>query len=218
MDMPQVFHPSTNTLSRLSIVGFLLLLGVLAGGAALINRSGYVTMVQVAREQPVQFSHRHHAGQLGIDCRYCHTSVERSRYAGIPPTQTCMNCHSQIWKNSPFLEPVRESFRTDRSIQWNKVHVLPDFVYFDHGVHIQKGVGCVTCHGRVDHMNLTWKENSLLMEWCLNCHRNPELYVRPREHVFDMEWTPPTDQIRLGRQLVKAYKIRKLTDCTTCNR
>lgn len=216
--MPQVFHPSTNTLSRLSIFGFLIVIAVLAWGAALINRSGYVTFAKVAREQPIQFSHRHHAGQLGIDCRYCHTTVEEERYAGIPPTQICMNCHLQIWKSSPFLEPVRESFRTDVSIAWNKVHVLPDFVYFDHSIHVQKGVGCVTCHGRVDRMNLTFKENSLLMEWCLNCHRHPELYLRPREHVFDMDWTPPGDQLTLGRQLVAAYKIRSLTDCTTCHR
>ncbi len=216
--MPQVFHPSTNTLSRLSIFGFLFVVAVIAWGAALVNRSGYVTMAHVAREQPIQFSHRHHAGQLGIDCRYCHISVEDSRYAGIPPTQTCMNCHSLIWKDSPFLEPVRASFRTDVSISWNKVHVLPDFVYFDHSIHVRKGVGCVTCHGRVDRMNLTFKENSLLMEWCLECHRHPELYVRPREHVFDMQWTPPGDQLALGRQLVAAYKIRSLTDCTTCHR
>lgn len=213
-----MFHPSTNTLSRLSIFGFLFAVAVIAWGAALINRSGYVTMAQVAREQPIQFSHRHHAGQLGIDCRYCHTSVEDSRYAGIPPTQTCMNCHSLLWKDSPFLEPVRASFRTDVSIHWNKVHVLPDFVYFDHSIHVRKGVGCVTCHGRVDRMNLTFKENSLLMEWCLDCHRHPELYVRPREHVVDMQWTPPGDQLTLGRELVETYKIRSLTDCTTCHR
>src|SRR5205085_7525161 len=135
------------------------------------TRSDYVTGVDEHVEQPVQFSHQHHVAGLGIDCRYCHTSAETSHFAGVPPTRTCMNCHSQIWVNSPMLEPVRESFRTDKSIEWIKVHDLPDFVYFNHSIHVNKGVGCVSCHGRVDYMNLTWQENSLQMEWCLNCHR-----------------------------------------------
>ncbi len=216
--MPQIFHPSTNTLSKLSIFGAIFVLGAIAWGSAMINRSSYVTLAQVAREQPVQFSHRHHAGELGIDCRYCHTSVEDSSYANIPPTQTCMNCHAQIWINSPYLEPVRDSFRNDKPIHWTKVHSLAGFVYFNHSIHVQKGVGCVTCHGRVDQMNLTWKQNSLQMEWCLNCHRNPELYIRPKEHVFDMEWEPEIDQVTLGRQLIKEYNIRTRTDCDTCHR
>jgi hypothetical protein len=166
----------------------------------------------------VPFSHRHHAGELGIDCRYCHTSVEISGKAGIPPTQTCMNCHKAIWSDSPTLEPVRASFRTDVSIPWIKVHDLPDFVYFDHSIHLAKGVGCETCHGRVDRMNLTWQQNSLQMEWCLECHRNPERYVRPKAEVFTMGWEPAGDQVELGRELVKANGVHPKTDCDTCHR
>jgi hypothetical protein len=218
--MPQVFRPSTNTFSRVSIFGAVFIIAALAWGSALINRSPYVTEAYVAREQPVPFSHRHHAGELGIDCRYCHTSVENTAFAGLPPTKTCMNCHAQIWVDSPMLEPVRASFRTDRSIEWTKVHDLPDFVYFNHSIHVQKGIGCVSCHGRVDRMNLTWQENSLQMEWCLNCHRHPEEYLRPREQVFSMTWQPNGDQEVLGRQLLKRYNIEvaHLTNCSTCHR
>src|SRR5438046_29243 len=201
--MAQVFHPSTNTLSRLSIlVGILLLAAAWKIGMA-INRSPYFTQVNVVRAQPVPFSHKHHVQGLGIDCRYCHTSVENSSFAGIPPTKTCMNCHSSIWSDSPMLAPVRESFKTDQSIAWTRVHDLPDFVYFDHSIHVRKGVGCETCHGRVDQMPLTWRANSLYMEWCLECHRAPERFVRPREQVFNMDWQPPSDQLALGLKLMK---------------
>jgi Cytochrome c7 and related cytochrome c/Class III cytochrome C family len=216
--VPQIFHRSTNTLSRLSLFGALFLVAAGLWGLALLNRSAYVTEAGVAREQPVQFSHKHHAGQLGIDCRYCHTSVERGAVAGIPPTQTCMNCHSQIWAQSQYLEPVRASFRTNRGIPWVKVNDLPDFVYFNHAVHVQKGVGCATCHGRVDRMNQVWQATSLQMEWCLDCHRHPERYVRPREHVFDLDWEPPADQMEQGEKLVEAYAIRTRVDCDTCHR
>jgi len=177
-----------------------------------------VTQAGVAREQPIQFSHRHHAGELGIDCRYCHTTVERTASAGMPATQTCMNCHAQIWVESPMLEPVRASYRTDTSIRWARVHDLPDYVYFNHSIHVQKGIGCATCHGRVDRMNLTWQEASLQMEWCLDCHRAPERYVRPRAEVFNMAWEPPSNQLEVGRELVHEYKIQSLTDCYTCHR
>jgi hypothetical protein len=156
----------------------------------------------------------------GIDCRYCHTSVEQSAFAGIPPTKTCMNCHAQLWADSPILEPVRESWRTGRSIEWVRVHNLADFAYFNHSIHVSKGVGCVTCHGRVDEMPLMWKVNTLYMEWCLECHRNPERYLRPREHVFSMDWQPTEDQVALGRRLMQEYKIRDvrlLTSCSTCH-
>jgi len=219
--MPQIFHRSTNTLSRLTIFGGLFLIGALAYGLALINRSAYVTNAGIAREQPIPFSHKHHAGELGIDCRYCHSFVEKSAYAGIPPTSTCMNCHAQIWLDSPTLEPVRSSFRSDKSIQWIKVHDLPDFVYFNHSIHVAKGVGCVSCHGRIDQMNLTWQENSLQMEWCLGCHRQPEQYVRPKDQVFNMDWRPPNgDQLALGTKLVAEYKINKeqITNCSVCHR
>lgn len=216
--MPQIFHPSTNTLSKFSIFGAVFILAALAWISAGVQRSSYITQAKVAREQPIQFSHAHHVGGIGIDCRYCHTSVEESSFAGIPPTQTCMNCHSQIWATSPYLEPVRESFRTGKSLEWIRVHDLPDFAYFNHSIHVTKGIGCETCHGKVNQMPLMWQEESLAMEWCLNCHRHPEQYVRPREEVFNMEYHPREDQLTVGNRLVKEYKIRKLTDCTTCHR
>jgi hypothetical protein len=216
--MPQIFHPSTNTISRVSIFGVLFLLGGALYLLAEINRSPYVTQADVAREQPVPFSHAHHVGGVGIDCRYCHTSVEDSYFAGLPPTKTCINCHSQLWADSPTLEPVRESFRTDRSIAWSRVHKIADFAYFDHSIHVHKGVACVTCHGRVDRMPLMWQESSLLMEWCLDCHRHPEKSLTPREHVFDMAWQPVSDRAALGEQLMRDYDVRTRTDCSTCHR
>jgi hypothetical protein len=216
--MPQIFHRSTNTLSRVSIFG-----AAFMGAAGLwlileINRSPYVTRAFEAREQPVPFSHAHHVGGIGIECRYCHTSVDRSAFAGIPPTKTCMNCHSQIWSQSPTLEPVRASFRTDTSLEWTRVHDLPDFVYFNHSAHVNKGIGCSTCHGRVDLMPLTWQEHSLLMEWCLGCHRQPEKYVRPKAEVYNIAYEPPADQLELGRKLVREYNIHTRVSCTTCHR
>jgi hypothetical protein len=216
--MAQIFHRSTNTISRVSIFGGLLFLIALVAALAAINESPYVTEVGVARSQPVPFSHKHHVGDEGIDCRYCHTSVEESSFAGIPPTKTCMNCHSQIWADSPVLAPVRDSFRTGKSIQWTRVHNLPGFAYFDHSIHIHKGVGCSTCHGRVDEMPLMWRESTLYMDWCLECHRAPERFVRLREDVFRMDYQPPADQLALGEKLVKEYKIEKLTSCSTCHR
>jgi Cytochrome c7 and related cytochrome c len=216
--MPQIFHRSTNTYSRVSIFGAVFFLGFLLWLFGAWSRSSWATQAGVAREQPVPFSHAHHVGDVGLDCRYCHTSVETSGFANLPPTKTCMNCHSQIWNSSPTLEPVRESFRSDRSIAWTRVHDLPDFAYFDHSIHVNKGVGCETCHGRVDKMPLTWQKASLQMEWCLDCHRHPEQYVRPREAVFQMGYEPPIDQETLGRQLVKEYKIQSLTSCSTCHR
>ncbi|MFW6198863.1 MAG: cytochrome c3 family protein [Acidobacteriota bacterium] len=216
--MAQIFHPSTNTLSRLSIFGAAFFLAALAWALGTLARSSYATDVRVAKQQPVPFSHKHHVQGLGIDCRYCHTAVEESSYAGIPPTSTCMNCHSQIWADSPMLEPVRESWRTGESLEWNKVHDLGDFVYFDHSIHLTKGVGCSTCHGRVDRMPLTWKANTLHMEWCLECHRQPERYLRPRSEIFDMQWEPPDNQLELGRQLAEEYRVRSLTNCSVCHR
>jgi hypothetical protein len=216
--MGQIFHPSTNTISRVSLFGGAAFLVALVAGLAAINESPYITEVGVARTQPIPFSHKHHVGDDGIDCRYCHTSVEESAFAGIPPTKTCMNCHTQIWADSPMLAPIRESFRTGMPIQWTRVHNLPGFVYFDHSIHVHKGIGCSTCHGRVDQMPLMWRENTLYMDWCLECHREPERFVRPREQVFSMDYAPPPDQLALGRKLVQEYKIEKLTSCSTCHR
>ena len=190
----QIFHASTNTIAKLSIFGGIFLAGGLLFIILGANRSAYVTQVGVAREQPVQFSHQHHVGGIGIDCRYCHTAVETSASAGIPPTKTCMNCHSQIWLNSPYLEPVRESWRTGKPLQWNRVHDLPDFAYFNHSIHVSKGVGCSTCHGQVDRMPLMWQNASLQMEWCLECHRNPEKFIRPKEEIYNMKWPPTGDE------------------------
>jgi cytochrome c7-like protein len=218
--MAQIFHPSTNTVSKVSIFGAVFFVIAWLGINLVLNRSPYATQVNVVREQPVQFSHEHHVRGLGIDCRYCHVSVETSAFAGIPPTETCMSCHSQIWSDSPMLEPVRASYRTNRPLVWNRVYDLPDFAYFQHSVHIKKGVGCSSCHGRVDLMPLTWKATPLTMEWCLSCHREPERHVRPRELVFDMTWEPPRNQLEEGRRLVQEYGIEKtrLTDCYTCHR
>jgi hypothetical protein len=216
--MSQIFHRSANTIARVSIFGAVFFIAGLLGLLAEVNRSPWMTSARTARDQPIQFSHERHVAGNGIDCRYCHTSVEDSSFAGIPPTRTCMNCHSQIFANSPFLEPVRESFRTGRSLQWNRVHDLPDFVYFDHSIHVHKGVGCTTCHGQVDRMPLMWQEKSLQMEWCLDCHRSPERYVRPREAVFRVDYVPPPDQAEVGKRLVEQYQIQKLTSCSTCHR
>jgi hypothetical protein len=216
--MPQIFRRSANTLAKVSIVGALLLAGGLIGLIMILGRSSYVTRAEEFIEQPIQFSHLHHVGDDGIDCRYCHTSVETSPFAGIPPTKTCMNCHSQIWANAPFLEPVRSSFREDRSLHWIRVHDLPDFVYFNHSIHVKKGMGCETCHGRVDEMPLMKQQNSLQMEWCLNCHRNPEQYVRPRSEIFTMGYRPPVPQSVIGPQLVKEYGLNPNTSCSTCHR
>ncbi len=215
--MAQIFHRSTNTISRVSIFGAVFLIGGLLWLTAQVHRSSWNTDAHVAREQPIQFSHERHVGGNGIDCRYCHTSVEKSRFAGIPPTKTCMNCHSEVFANAPFLQPVRASFENSEPLEWNRVHDLPDFVFFDHSIHVNKGVGCTTCHGPVDRMPLMWQEKSLQMEWCLDCHRNPEQYVRPRSAVFDVTYQPPPDQLELGRRLVAEYEIQKLTSCSTCH-
>ncbi len=216
--MAQIFHRSTNTIARVSIFGGIFILALVGWVWVKLYRSDYVTEVNVIRDQPVPFSHKHHVGDDGIDCRYCHTSVETSKFAGVPETDTCMTCHSQLWVDSPMLQPVRDSYRTGKSIVWTRVHVLPDYVFFDHSIHVNKGIGCSTCHGRVDQMPLTWRVNTLFMGWCLDCHRAPERFVRPRDQVFNMAWTPPADQQALGERLVREYKIKSLTDCWTCHR
>jgi hypothetical protein len=219
--MPQIFRPRANTIARLVLLAIptLPVLLVLLGWG--LMRSPYVTGAQITPRQPIPFSHEHHVGALGIDCRYCHTSVETSASAGIPPTQTCMNCHSQIWANSPYLEPVRASFRDNQPIEWVRVHDLPDFVYFNHSIHVNKGVGCSTCHGQVDNMPLMYQVASLQMEWCVQCHRNPQAVLRPRDQIFNMSWQAPPDQEQVGAQLAKSYNIRStavLTSCSTCHR
>lgn len=216
--MPQIFGPGANTIAKASIVGGLLALVILGAGAFAYIRSPYNTDQRVHVEQPVQFSHRHHVGDVGLDCRYCHTSVEDSRFAGIPPVATCMNCHSQLLNTAPILEPIREAYRTNQPIQWVRVHNLADFAYFDHSAHLAKGVGCTTCHGPVNDMPLVWQESTLLMQWCLDCHRAPEKYLRPRDQIYSTSWEPPANQLEVGRQLVQEYGVKTRTDCSTCHR
>jgi hypothetical protein len=215
--MAQVFPRYTNTLWRVTAV--LIVLSV-AEGMWLCNRlePSFTTDVRVAKTQPVAFSHRDHVGELGIDCRYCHTSVETSAFAGIPPTATCMNCHKQLGADSQALEPVRSSFKTGTPLQWTRVHDLPDFAYFNHAVHIKRGVGCASCHGRVDQMPLVWQHADLTMGWCLDCHRNPTAHLRPKSEVFNVAWEPPEDQAEAGQRLADARHIKTLESCSYCHR
>jgi hypothetical protein len=216
--MAQIFHRSTNTIARLSIYGAVILIALLGFAVDVVNKTSYVTEVNNARPQPVPFSHKHHVGELGLDCRYCHTSVEVSSSAGMPPTETCMTCHSQIWTNSEMLAPVRASYTNSKSISWTRVNAVPDFVYFNHSIHVAKGVGCTTCHGPIGEMNITWRGQTLYMRWCLECHNAPERFLRPRSEVFDAFYQAPSNQLTLGRELMKEYKVQKLTNCTTCHR
>ncbi len=218
--MPQIFHRSTNFISRLSIYGSVVIIAALSYALYAIAMSPWYTQQYVKRQQPVPFSHRHHAGELGIDCRYCHTSVEKSSFAGLPPTQTCMTCHSQIWTNASMLEPVRASYRDDKSLEWIRVNALPDFVYFDHSIHVAKGVGCTTCHGLIAQMPLTERAGTLYMSWCLECHRQPEKYLRPKSEVFNPYYEPPTGakQLELGKKLMAEYHVQSLQTCSTCHR
>lgn len=219
--MAQVFGPWANTVAKLSIVlavffvvGALVVLDV-------VSRSSYVRYTGVARPQPVPFSHKHHAN-MGIDCRYCHSTVEEQASANIPPTSVCMSCHTMVWADTPMLEPIRESWETGEPVKWVRVHDLPDFVYFDHSAHVNKGIGCATCHGRVDEMPLVSKEQPLFMKWCLDCHREPEQFIRPRDEVFNMAYEAPKNQLEVGEQLVEEFEVKthnnRLTDCWICHR
>jgi hypothetical protein len=219
--MAQIFHRSANFLARFSLLGAAVLGGLALAAVLVLARSPYITNERVTRDQPIQFSHKHHVGDVGIDCRYCHTSVESSAYAGIPPTKTCMNCHSVLFNNVGYLEPIRESFRSDQSIQWVKVHRLADYVYFNHSIHINKGIGCSSCHGSINQMQLVFQASPLTMRWCLDCHRNPEPNLRPMDQVFNMDWKAPADQEAVGPKLAAEYKLRttaELTSCSTCHR
>lgn len=215
--MPQIFHPSMNTVARVSIFGAVFIVTAIVALMLLVVRSSYVTEVGVVREQPVPFSHKHHVGDVGLDCRYCHTSVEDSSYAGIPPTKTCMNCHAQLFTESAMLQPVRDSFRTGEPLKWTRVHDLPDFVYFDHSIHIHKGIACVKCHGEVNEMPLMWREHTLHMQWCLDCHRQPELFVGDRQDVFSATMSTTVDP-STASDLVAKYEIKSKTSCYTCHR
>jgi hypothetical protein len=219
--MPQLFSRRADTIFRVSLFAALGVPAGLVWVCLVYTRSSYGTDAGRTRVQPVPFSHEHHVGVLGIDCRYCHEGAEHSSFAGMPPTKTCMNCHSQMWVGSDMLEPVRDSYRTGKPLHWHRVYNLPGFVYFDHSIHVQKGVGCSSCHGRIDQMPFTFQVPSLLMEWCIDCHREPEKHLRPREAVFDMKWQEPPDQLERGLELKKDYDIRDaqfLTSCSVCHR
>ena len=227
--MGQLFRRGSNTIARATIIVAVLGIGFTFWWIEQMQRSPYSMYTGVARMQPVPFSHQHHVSGLGLDCRYCHTSVEQSSFAGIPPTKTCMNCHSQIWSNQPMLAPVRNSFRSGTSLIWTRANDLPDYVYFNHSIHINKGVGCDTCHGQVDRMPLMYNYKTWLMEACLDCHRYPEKYLRPRDQVFNMRYQHPAsrhpvwvdgrmfnNQDVLGNYLKDKYHLRSVTDLTSC--
>jgi hypothetical protein len=218
--MPQIFGPAANSVARVVLLSILIVPFLAIGVGYAVMRSQYVTEASITRDQPVPFSHEHHVTGLGLDCRYCHASVERSAVAGVPPTETCMTCHSQLYTQAEMLEPVRTSLADNRPIHWQRVNVLPDYVYFDHSIHIAKGVGCTTCHGPVGTMALMRQAQSLTMGWCLNCHRDPTPYLRARSDVFDPEWKPPAQQAEDGKKRLIAYLIdnKHLSDCSTCHR
>ena len=218
--MSSLFKPWANTVFRVTLVG---LATFLIGGIAFAMvyvRSPLFTGQNDPIQQPLQFDHRHHVGDEGIDCRYCHNTVEKSPSAGIPPTSLCLNCHSQIWNKSPLLEPVRQAFFNDRAIPWKRVHHLPGFVYFNHSIHLAKGVGCETCHGRVDRMAAVAKKESLSMGWCLDCHRNPGPHLRPRDQLTTMGWKPPDtagERDALAQKLLHDHDVQTRTSCSTCH-
>lgn len=219
--MPQIFPRYANVLARVTLWGGVLAIGALGWAADSLYHAPYFTGQFWPREQPIPFSHKHHAGDLKLDCRYCHTGVETSASAGMPATETCMTCHSQVFADSPTLAPVRQSFATGVPIAWNRVNSLPDYVYFDHHIHVAKGVGCASCHGPVDEMPRVYQAAPLRMNWCLECHRAPEKRLRPKEAVFSMDYHPPADQEALGRRLAREYHVaspQTLTNCTTCHR
>jgi Cytochrome c7 and related cytochrome c len=218
--MAQLFSPRANVYSRVLIAGVFILICGAGWAMSAIFWSPWTTYVNVPLDQPVPFSHKHHVADDGIDCRYCHTSVEKSSFAGMPTSETCMSCHSQIFPDAAVLAPVRQSFAANTPLKWNRVYDLPDYVWFDHSIHVAKGIGCATCHGRVDQMPVTWRATTLYMKWCLDCHREPEKFVRPRDKVFDMTWQPPRDQRAEGAKLIAAHKIDisgRLMNCGTCH-
>jgi len=219
-----IFGPKSNLIAKALFLGFFMGFTGLSLASWSLNRSPYLNLTGDYIQQPVPFSHAHHVGGLGLDCRYCHTSVEISSNAGFPSTHTCMTCHSQIWNHAPILAPIRQSYEKNRPIRWKRVYRLPDYVYFDHGIHIAKGVGCATCHGRMDRMPLSTPVQPFYMQQCLACHNHPENSLRPQEEIFNMEWSPPSnpnERKRLGQELLMKYKIapaRRLTDCYVCHR
>jgi NAD-dependent SIR2 family protein deacetylase len=219
--MPQIFPPRSNTIARISLVGIPVLLVLIISGLVWYTHSATFTKVGVAVAQPVPFPHNIHVSILGMNCRYCHTSVDQSSFADIPPAQTCMSCHSQIAKTVPALQPVRDSYANGTPIQWNRVNSLPDYVYFNHQIHVTKGVGCETCHGRMDKETTAVRAKYFYMSTCTDCHSDPGKYIRPQANIYDMGYTPKEDQAVLGAKLVKEYDIlpsQQLLNCSICHR
>ena len=216
--MSALFPKHFNTVARLSTALALGIPAIAVAGLLLYQRTPFVYGTQHPKEQPVQFDHRHHVRDIGLDCRFCHFSVESAATAGIPPTQVCMGCHGQVWNRSPLLDYVRNAYFTDQPIPWKRVHNLPDFVYFNHAIHVNKGVGCVSCHGRVDEMASVFQVEPLTMGWCLECHRNPAPNIRPVEEVTNMEWKPQGDPEEAGRLQAAKNNVHTRTSCTTCHR
>ncbi len=219
--MPPIFPPRSNVFARVSILVVLILLVVITVFLILWLHSSKFNQVGVTVGQPVPFPHSFHVGVVGLNCRYCHDSVDKSGFADLPPTETCMSCHSQIALQSPLLIPIRESWKTGQPVVWSRVNRLPDYVYFDHSIHINKGVGCETCHGRVDQMTTDVKANTFFMSWCLDCHRNPAQYLRPLDKITTMGYKPAGDQAVIGAQLMKQYNIlppTQLINCSICHR
>ncbi|MGI6455801.1 MAG: cytochrome c3 family protein [bacterium] len=217
--MEPIFTPRANSIAVLVGLGVLSLVIGFFAGITLLSRSSLVTGVDMVVDQPVPFSHAHHVGGLGIDCRYCHSSVETSAFAGMPSLETCMSCHRQIWTEADMLRPVREGYKNGEPVRWNRVYDLPDFVYFDHSIHVNKGISCVTCHGPVDQMPLMKKATTLQMRWCLDCHRAPGEQVQPRDAIFAVREPSPLTEIQ-KQALVHDYHIetRGLTNCSICHR
>lgn len=218
--MASFFTPRANLFARGTLIAFLLLIGGAGAFAYAYMRSPYRTEVGVDLPQPAPFSHAHHVAGLGIDCRYCHQTVETEAFAGMPATSTCMNCHWQIWTEAPVLAPVRASWREGVPLHWQRVHDLPDFVYFNHSIHVNKGIGCSTCHGRVNGMPMMHQMQTLYMQWCVDCHRDPASQVRPRSEIFNTEWDPQTLSGADRARLAEEYGIHPegLTDCSACHR
>ncbi len=216
--MAALFPPWSNTALRIGLVGFVVTVLGIPTALCIYVRTPYITNQGFNVVQPVMFDHRHHVADDGIDCRYCHATVETSPYAGIPATATCMNCHSQVWNQSAMLEPVRRGWFTGQPIAWKRVHQLPDFVYFNHAIHVTRGIGCVSCHGRIDQMPQVFQVQPLTMGWCLGCHRDPTPNLRPRDQITSMTWEPEGDPDALAARLEHEYGTRRLTNCTTCHR
>jgi hypothetical protein len=214
--MAALFPPWSNTATTVALGALGVVIVAALATPMIYARSPYATGQEAPLLQPIAFDHRHHVRDDGIDCLYCHEGAERSPYAGVPAADRCLGCHNQIWNDSELIAPLRASATTGAAIRWRRVHSLPDFVYFDHSIHVNRGIGCVSCHGRIDEMAAVHQTGRLTMSWCLDCHRDPVPHLRPRDQITSMTWTPesPAQQPALANE----YRTRRLTHCSTCHR